>query len=105
MMQHSQSSTRVLFDLGWRRGYIREDQALPLRGSFPLVPRAASPPGCSLLPLHQHVVLSVVKYGGRVQPRFPLDPNVGVNVKSRLIKLVLLPLWYGNKDIIRDTLS
>lgn len=25
--------------------------------------------------------------------------------KSRLIKLVLLPLWYGNKDIIRDTLS
>ena len=29
----------------------------------------------------------------------------GVNVKSRLIKLVLLPLWYGNKDIIRDTLS
>lgn len=27
------------------------------------------------------------------------------NVKSRLIKLVLLPLWYGNKDIIRDTLS
>ena len=38
-------STRVLFDLGWRRGYIREDQALPLRGSFPLVPRAASPPG------------------------------------------------------------
>ena len=38
-------STRVLFDLGWRRGYIREDQALPLRGSLPLVPRAASPPG------------------------------------------------------------
>ena len=38
-------STRVLFDLGWRRGYAREDQALPLRGSFPLVPRAASPPG------------------------------------------------------------
>lgn len=37
--------TRVLFDLGWRRSYIREDQALPLRGSFPLVPRAASPPG------------------------------------------------------------
>ena len=36
---------------------------------FALVPRAASPPGCSLLPLHQHVVLSVVKYGGRVQPR------------------------------------
>ena len=35
MMQHSQSSTRVLFDLGWRRGYIREDQALPLRGSLP----------------------------------------------------------------------
>ena len=30
---------------------------------------------------------------------------IGVNVKSRLIKLVLLPLWYGNKDIIRDTLS
>lgn len=29
----------------------------------------------------------------------------GVNVKSRLMKLVLLPLWYGNKDIIRDTLS
>ena len=28
-----------------------------------------------------------------------------VNVKSRLIKLVLLPLWYGNKDIIRDSLS
>ena len=28
-----------------------------------------------------------------------------VNVKSRLIKLVLLPLWYGNKDIIRDNLS
>lgn len=27
------------------------------------------------------------------------------NVKSRLIKLVLLPLWYGNKDIIRDNLS
>ena len=38
-------STRVSFDLGWRRGYTREDQALPLRGSFPLVPRAASPPG------------------------------------------------------------
>ena len=38
-------STRVLFDLGWRRGYIREDQSLPLRGSLPLVPRAASPPG------------------------------------------------------------
>ena len=37
--------TRVLFDLGWRRGYTREDQALPLRGSSPLVPRAASPPG------------------------------------------------------------
>lgn len=31
--------------------------------------------------------------------------NVWLNVKSRLIKLVLLPLWYGNKDIIRDTLS
>ena len=28
-------STRVLFDLGWRRGYIREDQALPLRGFLP----------------------------------------------------------------------
>ena len=26
-------STRVLFDLGWRRGYTQEDQALPLRGS------------------------------------------------------------------------
>ena len=38
-------STRVSFDLGWRRVYTREDQALPLRGSFPLVPRAASPPG------------------------------------------------------------
>ena len=38
-------STRVLFDLGWRRGYAREDQALPLRGFLPLVPRAASPPG------------------------------------------------------------
>ena len=45
---------------------------------------------------------------------FPPDPRIlvllpkgelGVNVKSRLIKLVLLPLWYGNKDIIRDTLS
>ena len=35
MMQHSQSSTRALFDLGWRRGYAREDQALPLRGSLP----------------------------------------------------------------------
>ena len=45
MMQHSQSSTRALFDLGWRRGYTQEDQALPLRGSLPLVPRAASPPG------------------------------------------------------------
>lgn len=33
------------------------------------------------------------------------DAESGVNVKSRLIKLVLLPLWYGNKDIIRDTLS
>ena len=31
--------------------------------------------------------------------------NSRVNVKSRLIKIVLLPLWYGNKDIIRDTLS
>ena len=40
-------STRVLFDLGWRRGYTQEGQALPLRGSFPLVPRAASPPGCN----------------------------------------------------------
>ena len=28
-------STRALFDLGWRRGYAREDQALPLRGSLP----------------------------------------------------------------------
>ncbi len=52
-----------------KQGCAREDQALPLRGSLPLVPRAASPLGCSLLPLHQHVVLSVVKYGGRVQPR------------------------------------
>ena len=45
MLDYVSFSTRVLFDLGWRRGYIREDQALPLRGSFPLVPRAASPPG------------------------------------------------------------
>ena len=42
--------------------------------------------------------------------RIPLSPysivrDIRVNVKSRLIKLVLLPLWYGNKDIIRDTLS
>ena len=40
---------------------------------------------------------------------FPGQDNMNmvirVNVKSRLIKLVLLPLWYGNKDIIRDTLS
>ena len=34
-----------------------------------------------------------------------VNADKGVNVKSRLIKLVLLPLWYGNKDIIRDTLS
>ena len=38
-------STRVLFDLGWRRGYAREDQALPLRGSLFTKPRTASPPG------------------------------------------------------------
>ena len=38
-------STRVFMCSGWRRGYIQEDRALPLRGSFPLVPRAASPPG------------------------------------------------------------
>ena len=36
-------STRVLFDLGWRRGYIREDQALPLRGSLFTKPRTATP--------------------------------------------------------------
>ena len=43
-------STRVLFDLGWRRGYIREDQALPLRGSLPLVPRARNFAGVPLIP-------------------------------------------------------
>ena len=41
--------------------------------------------------------------GGR--GAFSFEDLTGVNVKSRLIKLVLLPLWYGNKDIIRDTLS
>ena len=44
-------STRALFDLGWRRGYTREDQALPLRGPLPLVPRAASPPGRNPAPV------------------------------------------------------
>ena len=29
----------------------------------------------------------------------------GINGKSRLVNLVLLPLWYGNKDIIRDDIS
>ena len=29
----------------------------------------------------------------------------GINVKSRLVNLVLLPLRYGNKDIIRDNIS
>ena len=48
-------STRVLFDLGWRRGYAREDQALPLHGSFPLVPRAASPPGCNPGACTEHI--------------------------------------------------
>ena len=28
-----------------------------------------------------------------------------INGKSRLVNLVLLPLWYGNKDIIRDNIS
>lgn len=43
-------STRALFDLGWRRGYTREDQALPLRGSFPLVTRARNFAGVPLIP-------------------------------------------------------
>ena len=30
---------------------------------------------------------------------------IGINGKSRLVNLVLLPLWYGNKDIIRDNIS
>jgi len=47
MLDYGAFSTRVLFAIDWRRGYTREDQALPLRGSFPLVPRAASPPGCN----------------------------------------------------------
>lgn len=29
----------------------------------------------------------------------------GIKVKSRLVNLVLLPLRYGNKDIIRDNIS
>ena len=29
----------------------------------------------------------------------------GINGKSRLVNLVLLPLRYGNKDIIRDNIS
>ena len=41
----------------------------------------------------------------KVKHSFARVQNSRVNVKSRLIKLVLLPLWYGNKDIIRDTLS
>ena len=36
-------STRALFVLGWRRGYTREDQALPLRGSLFTKPRTATP--------------------------------------------------------------
>ena len=28
-----------------------------------------------------------------------------INRKSRLVNLVLLPLRYGNKDIIRDNIS
>ncbi len=48
MLDYVAFSTRVFMCSGWRRGYIREDQALPLRGSFPLVPRAASPPGRNL---------------------------------------------------------
>ena len=36
-------STRALFDLGWRRGYSREDQALPLRGFLFTKPRTATP--------------------------------------------------------------
>ena len=31
--------------------------------------------------------------------------ELGINVKSRLVNLVLLPLRYGNKDIIRDNIS
>ena len=48
MLDYVAFSTRVFMCSGWRRGYIWEDQALPLRGSFPLVPRAASPPGRNL---------------------------------------------------------
>ena len=33
------------------------------------------------------------------------NPNLRINCKSRLVNLVLLPLWYGNKDIIRDNIS
>ncbi|WP_418634159.1 hypothetical protein, partial [Segatella hominis] len=36
---------------------------------------------------------------------FTLSPENGINGKSRLVNLVLLPLWYGNKDIIRDNIS
>ena len=31
--------------------------------------------------------------------------KIGINWKSRLVNLVLLPLRYGNKDIIRDNIS
>ena len=31
--------------------------------------------------------------------------NLRIKVKSRLVNLVLLPLRYGNKDIIRDNIS
>ena len=34
-----------------------------------------------------------------------LYPTLGINWKSRLVSLVLLPLRYGNKDIIRDNIS
>ena len=55
MLDYVAFSTRVFMCSGWRRGYIREDQALPLRGSFPLVPRAASPLGCNPGACTEHI--------------------------------------------------
>lgn len=34
-----------------------------------------------------------------------IEASLGIKVKSRLVNLVLLPLRYGNKDIIRDNIS
>ena len=47
--------------------------------------------------------VEVWKVGGAAEPE--ILEQKGINGKSRLVNLVLLPLWYGNKDIIRDNIS